>query len=138
MINIRNNEMSKTSKTLKLHPQAQVIITGKPLQPEEVAKLNDFIKDSFCVKNWFNPEGSIGHLDSIEPGTTMEKFRNDWNYLRDCLFLDLGITLMNGPPGSFVTPIVSYKLKHGVLQEGLDVHFLHPPPRRFKPKKPTT
>lgn len=132
--NYQGNAMKKTPKpaVVSVHPRAQVIITGKPLLPAQIETVRKLTGPGFCVSNWFNNDGAIGHLDSVEPGTTLEKFKEDWSKLVDCLFLDLGITLMNGPPGTPVIPLVSYSLRHGTLSRQADVHYSHPPPRRFK------
>jgi hypothetical protein len=115
-----------------VHPQAQVIITGKPLTPEQVAEVSQVIGDNFCVSNWIDSDGRIGHLDSLKPGTTIEQFKENWTKLTKFDYLDLGITLMNGPPGTPVFPVASYCLKNGRLSKQMNVHYLHPPPRRFK------
>lgn len=124
--------MKKEAKPFKIHPQAQVIITGKPLSVDQVDSINKIVGSKFCVANWLGPDGTVGHIDAIRPGTTFEMFQADWLKLIDCLFLDLGITVMNGPPGSPVIPVVSYALKHGTMSRQPDVHFSHPPPRRLK------
>lgn len=125
--------MKKTPKpSVVLHPQAQVIITGKTLLPEQVTAIKPLIDSGFCVANWLNDDGCVGHLGSIEPKTTLEKFNGDMEKLREYKFLDLGITLMSGPPGTFVMPVVSYSLKNGNLTQNPNAHFSHPPPRRFK------
>lgn len=113
-----------------VHPKAQVIITGKTLLPDQVQTIRSLTVGDFCVANWLNDDGMVGHLDSVEPGTTFEKFKEDWSRLAECKFLDLGITLMNGPPGTPVVPVVSYSLKKGVLSRQEHVHYLHPAPRR--------
>lgn len=127
--------MKKDRKSLKpfpVHPQAQVIITGKPLSPEQVETVGSLMALGFCVKNWLGSDGTVGHIDSVLPGTNFDKFQQDWSKLMSCQGLDLGITVMSGPPGSPVIPVASYSLKHGNLSRQENVHFSHPPPRRLK------
>ncbi len=123
----------KNPKPFPIHPKAQVIITGRLLKPEHVQTLKERVGSNFCVTNWFTNDGIVGHIDSIQPGVEFEKFYWDFERLASLSFLDIGVTVMSGPPGVHVTPVASYMLKNGTFSKRENVHFGHPPPRRLKP-----
>jgi hypothetical protein len=120
------------AKTPSLHPNAQVIITGKPLTPEQACDVIEF-SQGLSVTSWCGVDGSIGHIDSIRPNTTFEKLYGDLEELgRKFSFLELGVSVMSGPPGSFTIPVASFQIKQSLLKRKEDVHFGHPPPKRMK------
>jgi hypothetical protein len=125
--------MRKPVKLPTLHPRAQVIITGTKLasdQAQTVIKLSE----ALSLRNWCAEDGSIGHLDSIEPNTSFESFIGDLKTLAQVPYLNMGVSVMNGPPGTFVTPIASFLIKNGEMTKTENVHVGHPPPRRLKKK----
>lgn len=122
----------KNPKPFQIHPRAQLIITGKPVKSEQIDMLRECVGNQFCVTNWFSSDGTIGHIDSMQPQVEFEKFYWDFDRLTCLPFLDIGITVMNGPPGVHVSPVASYALKNGTFSKRENVHFGHPPPRRLK------
>lgn len=118
----------------EFHPRTQVLITGKPITEEQAESVIAFSK-SMGVQGWCSPDGTLGHLDSIEPGTTMERLMKDLKGLAKVFgFLDMGITIMNGPPGTRTFPMESYRLKNKELKSDPNPHIGHTPPMRLKPK----
>lgn len=115
-----------------LHPNAQVLITGKPLNPVQAQEVMAFTQD-LSLNGWCASDGSIGHLDSIKPNTTYEKLWSDLQALSVKFpFLDMGISVMSGPPGSFNLPLVSFHLHKSKLRKDPMAHMTHPPPQRLK------
>ena len=118
-----------------LHPQAQVIITGKRV-PLNVAPRLAMYTETMPVRGWCNPIGDIGFIDSVEPGTTYQSLCDSFHALcTEFMDLDLGITVMNGPPGHYNQPVASFSLKGTKFQVNKFPHIDHPPPRRLTRKR---
>jgi hypothetical protein len=117
-----------------LHPQAQVIVTGKPLSPEQAVSVVSFA-DTMSFNGWCSPEGTIGHLDGFLKKITYGQLLEELEALANAFpFLDMGVTVMSGPPGSPVLPVLSLKLQNRNVKRVSGAHFGHPPPKRLKPK----
>lgn len=115
-----------------LHPKAQLLITGKPILASQAVELISFSAD-LCFRNWCSADGAIGHIDSIMPRSSYSQLTGDLKKLAERFkFLDLGVSVMSGPPGTFTMPLVSFLLKNGEMMKTNDVHFGHPPPKRMK------
>jgi hypothetical protein len=111
-----------------------VIVTGKPLSPEQAASVASFA-DTMSFSGWCSPEGTIGHLDGFSRKSTYEQLLEELRVLANTFpFLDMGVTVMSGPPGSPVLPVLSLRLQNGRAKRVPDAHFGHPPPKRLKPK----
>lgn len=123
---------NQANKPPSIHPKAQVIITGKSLTPEQAQEVIQFSK-GMSVDSWCGVDGSIGHIDSLKPNTTYDKLYSDLLELTNKFyFLDLGISVMSGPPGTFTMPVVSFQLKECSLKRNGTPHYGHPAPKRLK------
>ena len=135
------NTPPSTSK-LKLHPEAQVIITGKRLSTEQVKLLinsngEEELLTSCLISSWFDArDGYIGHIDSVFPGVTYEELQEVLKDLaKKYSFLDLGISIMSGPPGTFTKPLISFSIFKNTLKQTYLPHINHFPPKRIKKQK---
>lgn len=126
------NPMKKSNKPKPpvIHPKAQVLITGASLTPDQAKRVIEASKN-FCLQNWCGPDGAIGHIDAIQPNASYDKLYGDLLELSKFFFLDLGVSVMSGPPKTFTTPVISFSIKDGTLKKGEYVHYGHPPPRRL-------
>src|SRR5438270_4107646 len=98
--NYLQKPIMKTSR-ITLHPKAQVIITGKPLTPEQAQEVTSFT-ENLSVDGWCGSDGTIGHIDSVKPEISYEKLYGDLMELAQRFwFLELGVSVMSGPPGTF-------------------------------------
>ena len=130
--------MTKLSKTLTsksnwiLHTQAQVIVTGTSLTHKQAEAIINFSK-TISLSSWCSSDGLIGHIDSIKPNTTYEQLYADLMLLAQMFkFLELGISIMSGPPGSYTHPLVSFRIYQGKLKQSLNPHAGHPAPKRLR------
>lgn len=126
----------KKPKSHSIHPNAQIIITGHPLTPEQAQEVMEFSKE-LSVSSWCAADGSIGHIDGVRPHTTFDKLYTDLLELSMRFsFLDMGVTVMSGPPGTFTQPVLGFSLKKSSLKRSELPHVGHPAPKRMK--SPTT
>jgi hypothetical protein len=117
----------------KLHPQAQVIITGSPITSEQAKRVIQ-ASNGMCFDSWCGDDGSIGYLDSIKLGTSYQQIWSHLCELSNFTFLNLGVSVMNGPPKTPTYPVASFLVKDGIVKKTTDVHYGHPPPKRITKK----
>ena len=110
-----------------------MLVTGSALTPDQAKRVIEATQ-SLCLQNWCSVDGAIGHIDAIQPNASYDKLYGDLLELSKFFFLDMGISVMSGPPKTFTTPVVSFSIKDGVLKKGEFVHYGHPPPRRLHNK----
>lgn len=121
-------------KEVVFHSQAQVLVSGKPVPPELVMSLIRFSAQHIRIfQDWIALDGSVGHLDSIHLGSTYEQVVGELTLLaKEHPFLDVAVSVMSGPPGTFTIPVVTFHLKEGTVKKSPFAHFGHPPPKRVK------
>jgi hypothetical protein len=122
----------KPTKSANIHPRAQIIITGTKIDESNLPLFREALGTKFPIMNWVGADGSIGHIDSIQPGVSLEALQTELERIAMLKFLDIGITVMSGPPGNLVSPVVSFLIKNGSCAAKPNVHMAHPPPRRIK------
>lgn len=110
----------------------QIIVTGKPLTPSQATSVI-FFANTMSFGSWCSPEGVIGHLDGLLREITYEQLLQELKMLATIFpFLDMGVTVMSGPPGNPVLPVLSLKVQNQEVKKVADAHFGHPPPKRLK------
>lgn len=123
------NKISK--KEPRIHPNAQLIITGKSITFDQAHEVVLFCQN-LSIKNWCSKNGTIGYIDSIQPNTTYKQFYEDLTLLsQNFVFLDLGITIMTGPPKTYTEPQFSFSIKNMVLKREFNPHMNHSAPKRI-------
>lgn len=127
---------NRKQSTVRIPPQAQVLISGKPVGSEQAQDLMAFsIQHLSSFQNWCSLDGSIGHLDAILPAATYDQLVSELELLtKKFPFLDVALSIMSGPPGTFTVPLVTFHLKEGTLKRSASAHFGHPAPKRLKSK----
>jgi hypothetical protein len=116
----------------KLNPQ--VIITGVSVDSETSNKINLYCSlYGFFCSNWCNVDGEIGHIDaSIKPINKKIILSDLTKLLKEFPDLELGITILSGPPGTFTLPVMQFLVKNGSIENNSLPHLNHPAPKRFK------
>jgi len=111
-----------------------VIVTGKPISRQQAASVIVFA-ESMSFQGWCSPEGTIGHLDGFLQNTTYYQLLAELQSLANMFpVLDMGVTVMSGPPGSHVFPVLSLRIQNQKVKITTDVHSGHPPPKRLNSK----
>jgi len=132
----RQHQNQKRSNFPNLHPKAQLIITGMPLTSAQVADVLIFSEQQRTFQGWCSVDGAIGHLDSMQPNATCDQIHQELEELsRKFNFLELAISIMSGPPGTFTSPLITFHVKKGVVRRDHAGHVGHPPPKRIMQKK---
>lgn len=122
--------MSNNTDPMKL----QLIVTGRSISPDEAMNLRSFLTvGGFFATEFIHPNGEIGHFDSTVKEVTWQIVRQELTVLANTFKqLELGISLMTGPPGAYNRVLKSYLVKNGVVKEDTCPHIGHGPPKRYK------
>lgn len=112
----------------------QLIVTGRSISPDEAMNLRSFLTvGGFFATEFIHPNGEIGHFDSTVKEVTWQIVRQELTVLANTFKqLELGISLMTGPPGAYNRVLKSYLVKNGVVKEDTCPHIGHGPPKRYK------
>lgn len=109
-----------------------VIISGNTLTPTQVETLKAY-PGELPISRWYSEKtGQVGYIDGLSLSLEEWEFYKIFSeYANKFPFLNLGITVMSGKKGSFVQPLVSYRVVNGSLKYGECVHTTHSAPRRI-------
>lgn len=107
----------------------QLIITGLKIK-ENSNKILEFVNNGIKLKNWIDYDGNIGHLGNTTL-TTIEVKHELKMVSENFKDLELGVSYMSGPNGSYNSIIETFKIKNGKILKIPNPHVGHPPPRKI-------
>lgn len=113
----------------------QIIVTGLNVTSNKASEIRAFctLQNVFSV-NWCHPDGVIGYIDSSEKPIDSVELKKDLESLvRQFPDLELGISLMSGPPKSYNFPICQFLVSGGKVKKQDFPHIGHKAPKRYKP-----
>ena len=121
---------------MTITPLPQVIVTGISVSLDKANKIREFcaVHGIFAV-DWCHLDGTIGYIDASSKPLNTALLKQDLTKIaKEFPFLQLGVTLMSGPPGVYNAPRAQFSVVEArVIKEPTTPHLGHPAPQRIKP-----
>lgn len=107
----------------------QLIITGLRLKQNH-KQILDFVNSTLKIKNWIDVEGNVGHIGNTT--LTNVEVKHELKIISEAFpEIEIGITYMSGPSGSYNSILDAYKITKGKILKTINPHAGHPAPRKI-------
>jgi len=118
----------------------QIIVSGDSLGLEQATEVRAWCqRNEFFATDWCHPDGTIGYIDIANREVDNKGMREQLQKIAlEFVILELGVSVMSGPPGHYNVPLFGFKVSKGRVTNCVMPHSGHKAPRRWKKQEVET